>query len=242
MNAITSAIFSSPVWVMADAGVGEVLKEYLDAGGWMMYVILSVSAIGVTLFLLRVFDLYVGYRLNARAFTRRIVDYIEHRRFREALDGCEISTRHPLVFIMKAGLLRSNQRPRDIERAMEKEMFSSLPGLQKRVDLMAVLANTATLLGLLGTIFGLIAAFSSVAAASAVERQEALAAGISQAMYTTAFGISVAVPLLIFHHILSKRVERIVIEAEGGATALIVALTGVAHEEAAQGEDGRLDP
>jgi biopolymer transport protein ExbB/TolQ len=82
----------------------------------------------------------------------------------------------------------------------------------------------------LGTIFGLIAAFSSVAAASAAARQEALAAGISQAMYTTAFGISVAVPLLFFHHVLSKRMEKILIETEGGASALLVALTGVVRE------------
>lgn len=207
----------------------------------MMYVIAIVSILGVSLFLLRSFDLYIGYRLNAKAMTRKIVDFVEHRRFREALDACEVGTNHPLIFILKAGLLRVNQRTRDIERAMDKEMFMSLPGLQKRVDLMAVLANVATLLGLLGTIFGLIKAFSSVAEATAMERQEALAAGISQAMYTTAFGIAVAVPLLIFHHILSKRVERIIIESEAGASSLLVAITGVAHEEAARGQDGKVD-
>lgn len=229
--------FWSPLIATADGNVGHVLQEYLDAGGWMMYVILTVSIIGVMIFLLRLFDLYIGYRLNVRSFTRDIVENVQERKFRKALDFCEISTKHPLVFIMKAGLIRANQRPQDIERAMDKEMFISLPGLQKRVDLMAVLANVATLLGLLGTIFGLIAAFSSVAAASAMERQEALAAGISQAMYTTAFGISVAVPLLIFHHILSKRVERIIVESEGGATSLLVAITTAAHQ---QGEDGQV--
>jgi biopolymer transport protein ExbB len=79
---------------------------------------------------------------------------------------------------------------------------------------------------LLGTIFGLITAFNSVAAATAAERQAALAAGISQAMYTTAFGISVAVPLLFFHHFLSKRTEAIIHQVEQGASALLVALAG----------------
>lgn len=110
---------------------------------------------------------------------------------------------------------------------MEDKMLEALPDMRKRVAVMAVLANTATLLGLLGTIFGLIAAFSGVAAASAAERQEALAAGISQAMYTTAFGITVAVPLLFFHHLLSKRLETILLETEGGATSVLVALTGL---------------
>lgn len=73
---------------------------------------------------------------------------------------------------------------------------------------MALLANSATLLG---TIFGLISAFASISMASAAARQDALAAGISTAMYTTAFGISVAVPLLVFHHILSNRSEKILI-------------------------------
>ncbi len=241
MNPLLSFLWTSPILASSDGNIISVLQEYLDAGGWMMYVIASVSIIGVTLFLLRIYDLYFGYRLNAKSFTRQIVEYVEHQKFREALDACEISTRHPLVFIIKSGILRANQRARDIERAMDKEMFASLPGLQKRVDLMAVLANVATLLGLLGTIFGLIKAFSSVAAASAVERQEALAAGISQAMYTTAFGIAVAVPLLVFHHILSKKVERIMIESEGGATSLLVAITGLAHQEAARGQDGEIN-
>ena len=111
-------------------------------------------------------------------------------------------------------------------------MLGALPRLQKRVALMALLANISTLLGLLGTIFGLISAFTSVSQASAAERQEALAAGISQAMYTTAFGISVAIPLLFFHHILSKRSEKILIEVEGGATSLMVAMSGSTTESA----------
>lgn len=214
----------------------EVIGEYLDKGGWMMYVILSVSIIGVMIFLERVFALYLSRRLHAKAFIQKIIDHVEHRRFREALDMCEISSKHPLAKVMKAGLLRANRRDKDIERAMENEMLATLPDLQKRVAFLALLANIATLLGLLGTIFGLIAAFTSVAAASAAARQEALASGISQAMYTTAFGISVAVPLLFFHHIVSKRMERIMVEVEGGASALLVALTGVVRELKAPGE------
>lgn len=214
----------------AEGSGGNVLTEYLDAGGFMMYVILTVSLVGLTLFLERFVNLYALRRLNANAFVARLVGLVENRRFREAIDATEVSSKHPLIAVAKAGLIRSNRREREIERAMENEMLAAIPQLNKRVALMALLANVATLLGLLGTIFGLIAAFTSVAAASAAERQEALAAGISQAMYTTAFGISVAVPLLFFHHILSKRMETIMMEMEGGASSILVAVAGIRSE------------
>jgi len=207
-----------------------VLTSYLDDGGMMMYVILTVSMIGVALFIERLIDLYFRRQLNTREFTKRIVGLIEQARFREALDACQVSSKHPLVLVARAALLRANRRDKEIERSMETEMLNELPSVQKRVALMAVLANIATLLGLLGTIFGLIVAFTSVAAASAAERQEALAAGISQAMYTTAFGISVAVPLLFFHYILQKRSEMILLQVEAGASAIFVALMGARGE------------
>lgn len=207
----------------------NVILSYLSDGGWMMYVILGVSLIGVMLFFERAFDLFLRRRLNAREFTKRTVALIEQARFREALDACQVASSHPLVTVARAALLRANRRDKEIERAMETEMLNEMPDIQKRVALMAVMANIATLLGLLGTIFGLIVAFTSVAAASAAERQEALAAGISQAMYTTAFGISVAVPLLFFHYILSTRAEKLLLEVESGASAIFVAILGAAR-------------
>ncbi|MDD9945204.1 MAG: MotA/TolQ/ExbB proton channel family protein [Myxococcales bacterium] len=206
----------------ADSGMGD----YLSDGGPVMYVILGLSLLGTVLFLERAFDLYVLRRLGASTFTDRIMREVEARRFSAALEACNLRTKHPLVQVIKAGVLRANRREKEIERAMEKEMLEALPHLNKRIGLMALLANSATLIGLLGTIFGLITAFNSVAMASAAERQTALAAGISQAMYTTAFGISVALPLLFFHHFMSKRMEAIVMEVESGASTLLVALSG----------------
>lgn len=217
----------------------NVLTSYLNDGGWMMYVILIVSLVGVMLFFERVFDLYLRRQLNAREFTKRIVGLIEQARFREALDACQVNSKHPLIPVARAAILRANRRDKEIERAMETEMLNEIPAVQKRVALMAVMANIATLLGLLGTIFGLILAFTSVAAASAAERQEALAAGISQAMYTTAFGISIAVPLLFFHYVLSKRSENLLLEVEAGASAIFVAILGAARGGDRQGNAQR---
>lgn len=215
----------------------ETIVQYLDKGGWMMYVILIVSIIGVAIFLERAFQLYLRRGLNSRGFQATVLGHVEGRRFRQALDACKVGSKHPLVSVLRSGVMRANRREREIERAMEKEMLDALPGLQKRVELLGFLANTCTLLGLLGTIFGLITAFSAVSAATAVARQTALADGISQAMYTTAFGIVVAVPLLFFHHLLTARQEDILNETEGGATALLVALTAKAD---APGDDAAL--
>ncbi|MCA9526432.1 MAG: MotA/TolQ/ExbB proton channel family protein [Myxococcales bacterium] len=210
----------------------ETILEYLDKGGWMMYVILAVSILGVTVFLERAFDLFIRRRLDARGLLSTVLGQVEGRQFRRAIDACKVASRHPLVGVLRAGIMRANRREKEIERAMEREMVQALPGLQKRVGLLGFLANSCTLLGLLGTIFGLITAFASVSEASAAARQQALADGIAQAMYTTAFGIVVAVPLLYFHHLLSERVDGVLNEMEGGATALLVAMTGAVEAPA----------
>jgi len=203
---------------------------FLNDGGFMMWVILGVSVIGTLMFVERAFNLYIVRRLNARAFIAKIIDHVNHRRVREALDACETSSRHPLVAVMKAGLLRANRREKEIERAMEDEMLAAITPVTKRVDLMNLMANVGTLLGLLGTIVGLIQAFNALVNASPAEKQEKLAEGIGTAMYTTAFGVSVAIPLLFFHHILNKRSEAIMVEVESGATSLLVALSGQASD------------
>ena len=232
----------APLLAASDGEQGNVLMEYLNAGGWMMYVILGASIIGLVVFLERAVSLYILRRLDAKSFTARIVTLVSHHKLREALDVCEISSKHPLVSVAKEGLVRANRREKEIERAMEKEMLSQLPDIRKRVQFLSVLANVATLLGLLGTIFGLIMAFTSVSAASAAQRQEALAAGISQAMYTTAFGIAVAVPIMLFHHFISTRVDNIMMEVESGASSLLVAIAGAVRDGETAESDGSLDP
>lgn len=213
----------------------DVITEYLDKGGWMMYVLLAISIVGTVIFLERFFALYVRQRLAATRFEKMVLAHVEARRYRQALDACNAAGKHPLVPVFRSGILRANRSAREIEKAMEKEMLHALPNLTKRIGFLALLANSATLLGLLGTILGLISAFQSVGAASAAQRQQALADGISTAMYTTFFGIAVAVPVLFMHHFIQRRSENMVMEVEGGATSLLVALTGPVREMHAPG-------
>ena len=102
------------------------------------------------------------------------------------------------------------RRRDDIEIAMEETMMEIIPQLEKRTPYVALTSNIATLLGLLGTIMGLIQAFTAVANANPAEKADLLSASISVAMNTTAFGLMVAIPLLVVHTILTAKTGEIV--------------------------------
>lgn len=202
--------------------------DLLSRGGWMMWVILAISVIALAITFDRVLMLYIRSRLNVGLFLRQVMGLLENRDFGRALETCNLRTGHPLPQVLKAGIAKSNRRDKEIERAMEEEMLRAIPRIQRGVGFLGLLGNSATLLGLLGTIFGLIRAFSGVSAASASARQQVLAEGISMAMYTTAFGLIVAVPILFAHQLISGRIEKVLIQLEEGASALLGVLAGVA--------------
>jgi biopolymer transport protein ExbB/TolQ len=114
--------------------------------------------------------------------------------------------------ILSYGLARikSARRRDDVEKAMEESLMEVVPRLEKRTHYLASFANIATLLGLLGTIIGLIQAFQAVANANPAEKADLLSASISVAMNTTAFGLMVAIPLLLLHSLLQSKTTEIV--------------------------------
>ncbi len=209
------------------------LLQVMGSGGWMMWVILSVSVVALAITLERVVALFLGSLLDTATFMAQINEKVSEGDYGAALELCNVRSRHPLPAVIKAGLIRANRRDREIEKAMEAEMLRALPRVQRGLGFLGLLGNVATLLGLLGTIFGLIQAFSGVSAASASERQQVLAEGISVAMYTTAFGIIVAVPILFAHNLLTGRMDRILIQVEEGAVRLIAELGGRARDRRA---------
>ncbi len=200
--------------------------ELMSKGGFMMWVIFGISVIALAISLDRFVLLYLRARINVRGLLSKVQKLVAERNYSQALEACNLRSKHPLPRVLKAGLAKANRREKEIERAMEEEMLRSIPTLQRGVGFLGLLGNSATLLGLLGTIFGLIRAFSGVSAASAAARQEVLAAGISIAMYTTAFGLIVAVPILFAHQLISSRLETILIQVEEGGTALLGTLAG----------------
>jgi biopolymer transport protein ExbB len=129
------------------------------------------------------------------------------------------SIKTPLALLLNYGFARhqANKKRELIESAMEEGMMEALPSLEERTHYLATFANIATLLGLLGTIIGLIDAFTAVAKADPADKAELLSASISVAMNTTAFGLLAAIPLLLFHSYLVTKTARLVDNLEMAA-------------------------
>jgi len=128
---------------------------------------------------------------------------------KEAIQYCS-GSKAALPQIIKSGLKRSSQGTDQIQNAIDATALDMIPRAEKNLSLLGLLANVSTLLGLLGTIFGLIAAFEAVGAADPADKARVLSEGISQAMNTTALGLISAIVLMVFHNLLSSRAGRVI--------------------------------
>lgn len=203
------------------------MLELFQSGGMFMYVILCVSVIAFALFCERVGFLFFSLKLNMDKAFRKILMYLENMNYRGAIEECTRFEKHPLGKILKAGLLKSDKKDKEIERAMEEKILEEIPKVKARINLLTMFANISTLLGLLGTIVGLIGAFQGVSNASEAMKQEILASGISVAMLTTAFGLIVAIPCLAGYYILNNRGEYFIDQFEQKALGLFNALSSL---------------
>ncbi len=186
------------------------IVSFFQNGGTFMYPIALVLVVGVALAIERWVFLTAAKASNRRAFDR-ILPMLRKKDFGGVVDLAR-STRAPIGRIVAAGVARMQQTPRrdEIEYAMEEGVMEAVPRLEKRTSYLATLANIATLLGLLGTIMGLIAAFTAVANADPSEKASLLSQSISVAMNTTAFGLMSAIPLLLAHATLQNKTTEIV--------------------------------
>ena len=183
---------------------------FFVSGGPFMYPILLVLAVGAAIAIERYITLTRVKAENQRAWTKVQPALIEgdFDRARELTSEDDSAVSR----LLSMGLARQGavRRREDIEIAMEESMMEIIPQLEKRTPYVAMASSIATLLGLLGTIMGLIQAFTAVADANPAEKADLLSASISVAMNTTAFGLMVAIPLLITHTVLTAKTGQIV--------------------------------
>ena len=200
----------------------DTLVRFFQEGGPFMYPIALVLAVGLAITLERFFYLAAVRRKNRLAFERGILPLLQKRDYQRAMKAASTSD-SAIGAIMGAGIgrLLNRSRREDIEYAMEEGLMEVLPRLEKRTQYLATLANVATLLGLLGTIIGLISAFTAVAAADPSQKASLLSGSISVAMNTTAFGLISAIPLLMFHALLQTRTNEIVDSFEMAGVKLL---------------------
>ncbi len=178
-----------------------------------MYVIALALVFGIAIAVERIIFVSLRSRINTGAFVRRIIEMIQSGSVAKAVEYCRRS-KAALPQITRAGLeqLHNGGSERDIQNAFELAAMTEIPKLEKRTHYLSMIANVATLLGLLGTIFGLIRSFQAVAQADAAQKAALLSGGISQAMNTTAFGLMVAIPCLVFYTYIQEKTNALIDE------------------------------
>ena len=180
-----------------NTGVVETAITFIQDGGFFMYPILVVLALGLALSLERIIYLQATKAKNQKTW-KDVYPLIAKGQFRQALDVVSNSNTG-MAKVIGYGLERAKTAKRhdDIELAMEEGLMEIIPRLEARTPYIGTFANIATLLGLLGTILGLISAFTAVASADPAQKADLLSASISVAMNTTAFGLIAAIPMLL---------------------------------------------
>jgi biopolymer transport protein ExbB/TolQ len=199
------------------------LWNWFIGGGTFMFFILAISIFAFLVIIYKTYFLYFKYRIAEDEVTQAIIRNVETDNISRAIQYCNVKD-HPMTAIMKAGLTRANKPEKEIRRAMEVAAADEVPNLKKFTNVLPHLANLSTLLGLLGTIRGLIIAFKGIEGGSSVERAQVLSKGISVAFTTTFFGLLIAVPIIIAYLILSGRFNKIMAKIEYGASALVDSL------------------
>jgi len=205
LAATESAVGAAPV---IEDDMATTLVRFFQEGGTFMYIILGVFAFGLAIAIERFIYLSIVKGRN-KSIWKKILPLLAQGDFTRA-EQVAAKSKSDIARILSYGMDQNIQGSRhdDIELAMEEGLMEIMPKLEKRTPYLATFANIATLLGLLGTIMGLINAFTAVANADPAEKANLLSASISVAMNTTAFGLMAAIPLLLaFSYLQTKTTE-----------------------------------
>lgn len=199
------------LFMLAAEGGGEVgmwaaIKE--NPTFLMMNVV--VSAIVLTIIIERTYFQLDRYRVNSKEFFVQIKKLVVAGNVDRAIKLCDAGD-YPILQLVKAGLTQASKGADEIDAALSEKLSELKPAVEKRVGTLWSLANIATLIGLVGTVSGLIKTFSSIAAPglSAAVKQQMLSNGIAEAMYNTAFGLGIAVVCMIAHVLIHTRSKNI---------------------------------
>ncbi|MBC6906053.1 MotA/TolQ/ExbB proton channel family protein [Saccharophagus sp. K07] len=186
------------------------LIEFFQSGGFFMYPILVVFVLGLVIAIER-FAVITATQNKTNRIWKQLTPMLKANDLPRA-ENLLKSQSTPLARVLQYGLakLRSNASREAVEAAMEEGIMEVMPELEQRTHYLATLANIATLIGLLGTIIGLIQAFTAVASANPAEKADLLSASISVAMNTTAFGLTAAIPMILIHSFLATKTTRLV--------------------------------
>jgi len=212
---------------------GGTLIEVMQTGGIVMWLLLGFSVVGLAFIIERAIALRRA-KINVNEFLAKIRKaLLVNRSVRDAIKICE-QYQGPVASIMKAGLVKYGQPKEEIEKTIENAALYEMGRLERGLTVLATVANVAPLLGFLGTVTGMILSFDALAEAG-LSNPGLVAIGIKQALYTTAFGLFIAIPVQIAYNFFMSRINRFVRDIETAANMLLEAFTemersGVAPE------------
>ena len=203
----------------------NMIVRFFQGGGAMMYPIAVVLVVGAAIAIER-YIVLTHTSLRNRGLWNEIAPLLAQGNFKGAVQVTGKSDA-AIGQILSYGLARINSAKSrdDVEKAMEESLMDVVPRLEKRTHYLATFANLATLLGLLGTVVGLINAFAAVATVNPADKANLLSASISVAMNCTAFGLMTAVPLLVIHAVLQTKTTELVDSLEMASVKFLNAVT-----------------
>ncbi|MBI3296192.1 MAG: MotA/TolQ/ExbB proton channel family protein [Deltaproteobacteria bacterium] len=203
--------------------MGEIvgLLEFIREGGFASWMVVIVAFLCLGISVERWVKIQFQYSVNGRAFMAKLKKYILSDNIDRAISLCNSRSQALLPRVLKAGLTRAKDSSADIQNAIDEATLEVMPKLEARALYLPTLANLATLIGLFGTIVGLIMAFRGGDAVDAVQRQQFLQKAIAIAMHTTALGIFVAIPTLFIHSVLQSKINVIISDIDQYSVKLI---------------------
>jgi biopolymer transport protein ExbB len=202
---------------MGEGGFLKILTDYYIMDGS----IYAFGLFGAVLIAERVKALWFDYSIKTEDFMKQVKSLVEVDKIEEAIAFCSANSKKPLAHVMKRILERADRDERSIETAIDIGIAEVAPGISKRVSYLSMIANVVTLVGLLGTVGGLIMSFQAVSFADPTQKQILLAQGISVAMHATAMGLCVAIPNMLAYSFLNSKQGKLFSDIDLSATQLL---------------------
>ena len=189
----------------------NLIRLFHQGGALVMSGILFVLLVSISITVERCIRFWKQYDLpNSSGFMAAVQKMVMNNSIENAIRLCKKARPRLLPYVLSEGLKRANDSSEEIENAMTHATLTVLPKVSKSIPLLGTTANVATLLGLLGTIFGLMKSFGGAANATGAQKQTILAEGISEALTATSFGLSTALLCLLAHGFLSAKQKAII--------------------------------
>src|SRR5512147_3221143 len=198
----------------------QTLAEFFKEGGPFMFVNVATSAVAIAMIVERILVLAFRLNLNAGPFMEQVQKLVLSGNVDRAVKLCGAAPEAALSRVVRAGLTRAGKGEQEVSRSIEEAVLEVTPSISKRISALWSLANVATLIGLIGTITGLIRTFRSLSAASPEMKATLLSQGIAEAMNNTALGLTIAVACIVAHLLLSSKSKAMIEDVEYNALRL----------------------